>query len=335
MIITRSPVRISFAGGGTDMPLYYENHGGGAVVSAAINKYVYTVYKEHDDQRIQLISSDFQAAYNVEDFYSLQFGEGFDIPTAVLKHFRVNKGFELFMASEVPPGTGLGSSGAVAVNMVKLCSTIKNEKMTRRDISEDAYFVQREILKLPIGKQDEYASSYGGLNFITFEKGKVNVYPLNLRKEAIDKLQGNLLLFYTGRTRAASDILHKQEEATRNNNKKALNAMKALCEYAYKTKDLLEAEKFDDFGLLLDKTWRHKKEMSENISNPTIDGIYQEAKENGALGGKLTGAGGGGYMLFYCPEERQQGLTTALEKINIKRVYIKFDMEGVRIIHNS
>ena len=293
MIITRTPVRISFGGGGTDMPGFYEEHGG-AVVSITINKYFYSFYNPRDDEKIQMISSDFQSLLSVDDFYSLKFGEGFDIPSAVIKHFRLYHGFDLFTASEIPPGSGLGSSGAVTVNMVRLCSKLKNETMTQRQIAEDAYFIQREILNLPIGKQDEYAAAYGGLNFIEFSEKNISVEPLKVDSEVKKCLEKNLLLFFTKKTRQASTILQRQEDSIKGKDNSVIEAMIEVKNNAYQIKEALERGNLNRFGNLLDEAWNSKKKMSPEISNDYLDSIYEIATRNGALGGKIAGAGGGG-----------------------------------------
>lgn len=332
MIIARGPVRVSLAGGGTDMPAYYEKHGG-AVISASINKYFYAFFEPREDKSIQIISSDFRTAHAVEDFYSLKFGEGFDIPSAVIKHFRIYQGFDLFMASEVPPGSGLGSSGAVAVTMICLCARLRAEPMSKRQIAEDAYFVQKEILDLPIGKQDEYASAFGGLNLVEFRSEGVTVEPLKLREETRSRLERNCLLFFTGRTREASTILREQDDSARREDPEVTGAMDRLKETAYAVKAALEAGDLHRFGELLDESWQHKKRMSREISNEALDAVYLVAKRNGALGGKLTGAGGGGYFLFYCEEEDQRKLKEALMGHGLKPLDFRFETGGACILN--
>ncbi len=334
MIITRSPVRISFGGGGTDLPGFYERHGG-AVVSTTINKYFYTFQNPRDDEKIQIISSDFQSLLTVEDFYSLKFGEGFDIPSAVIKHYRIYHGFDLFMASEIPPGSGLGSSGAVTVNMVNLCSTLKKENLTQRQIAEDAYFIQREILNLPIGKQDEYAAAYGGLNFMEFSGNKVSVSPISIEREVKARLEKNLLLFFTGRTREATTILQKQDDSTKRDESSIITAMSRVKDNAYDIKRALELGDLELFGKLLDEAWRYKKEMSTGITSSFLDHVYDIARKHGALGGKITGAGGGGYFLFYCKEERREELRKVMEDEKLKFLDFKFSEKGVSVLNNG
>lgn len=334
MIITRTPVRISFGGGGTDIPGFYEEHGG-AVVSITINKYFYSFYNPRDDEKIQMISSDFQSLLSVDDFYSLKFGEGFDIPSAVIKHFRLYHGFDLFTASEIPPGSGLGSSGAVTVNMVRLCSKLKNETMTQRQIAEDAFFIQRQILNLPIGKQDEYAAAYGGLNFIEFSEKEVSVNPIQIDPDTKKSLEKNLLLFFTKKTRQASTILQRQEDSIKGKDTSIIEAMIEVKNNAYHIKETLEVGDLKRFGSLLDQAWNSKKKMSPEISNDYLDRIYEIASQNGALGGKIAGAGGGGYFMFYCEEEKQENLKNAMASEKLAFLDFNFSDKGVTILNNG
>ena len=334
MIITRTPVRISFGGGGTDIPGFYEEHGG-AVVSITINKYFYSFYNPRDDEKIQMISSDFQSLLSVDDFYSLKFGEGFDIPSAVIKHFRLYHGFDLFTASEIPPGSGLGSSGAVTVNMVRLCSKLKNETMTQRQIAEDAFFIQRQILNLPIGKQDEYAAAYGGLNFIEFSEKEASVNPIQIDPDIKKSLEKNLLLFFTKKTRQASTILQRQEDSIKGKDTSIIEAMIEVKNNAYHIKEALEVGDLKRFGSLLDQAWNSKKKMSPEISNDYLDRIYEIARQNGALGGKIAGAGGGGYFMFYCEEEKQENLKNAMASEKLAFLDFNFSDKGVTILNNG
>jgi len=334
MIITRTPVRISFGGGGTDIPGFYEEHGG-AVVSITINKYFYSFYNPRDDEKIQMISSDFQSLLSVDDFYSLKFGEGFDIPSAVIKHFRLYHGFDLFTASEIPPGSGLGSSGAVTVNMVRLCSKLKNETMTQRQIAEDAFFIQRQILNLPIGKQDEYAAAYGGLNFIEFSEKEASVNPIQIDPDIKKSLEKNLLLFFTKKTRQASTILQRQEDSIKGKDTSIIEAMIEVKNNAYHIKEALEVGDLKRFGSLLDQAWNSKKKMSPEISNDYLDRIYEIASQNGALGGKIAGAGGGGYFMFYCEEEKQENLKSAMASEKLAFLDFNFSDKGVTILNNG
>jgi D-glycero-alpha-D-manno-heptose-7-phosphate kinase len=334
MIITRSSVRISFGGGGTDMPTFFETYGG-AVVSTAINKYFYTVFTPRSDNKVQLISSNFQSTLNLDYFYSMRLGEGFDIPCSVFKQYDVKCGFDLFMASEIPPGSGLGSSGAVTVNLVCLCSKLKELNLSTKQIAEDAYYIQREKLSLPIGKQDEYASAFGGLNFIEFESGEVRVTRLEIKPSVRHALEKNLMLFFTGKTRAASDILKHQDEGARVKQSRVIDAMLSVKNNAYCMRAAIESGDLDKFGILLHEAWTAKKQMNSNISNTHLDQIYDLARDNGAQGGKLTGAGGGGFFMFYCENGNRAKLREIMEKEGLREIDFCFEDNGVSIFNHN
>ena len=333
-LVSRAPVRISFGGGGTDLASYYDKYGG-VVISAAINKYFYTILELRTDDRIQIISSDLQINQTVRDFYDLKYGEGLDIPVAVLKHFNVQRGMNLFMASEVPPGTGLGSSGAVTVNIVNVINKLESLKLTKQDIAEKAYAIEHDELGLPVGKQDEYASALGGLNFITFTKDKAVVTPLKLREEARLRLEADIILFFTGRTRDSSKILHSQDSSAKDQKTDVVESLHLIKQLAFDIKKAIEAGDLADFGRLLDVSWQSKKKLAPGITNPKIDKVYELAKQKGALGGKLTGAGGGGYMMLYCEKKNQDAVTKALAEEGLSRLYFKFDYKGVTTINGD
>ncbi|MBA3045374.1 MAG: GHMP kinase [Candidatus Thermoplasmatota archaeon] len=332
-IISRSPVRISFGGGGTDLASYYEKYGG-VVVSAAINKYFYTILEIRLDDRIQIISSDLQLNQTVSDAYHLKFGEGLDIPVAVLKHFNVQRGLNLFMASEIPPGTGLGSSGAVTVNIINTINALERLKLTKQDMAELAYKIEFQELGLPIGKQDEYASAFGGVNFIKFNTdGTAEVEPLNIPREVRVRMESDVMLFFTGRTRESSKILKSQDKSTKDESGGVVDSLHSIKKLAFEVKKAIESGDLVEFGKLLDISWQAKKNLATGITNPRVDKIYDLAKQNGALGGKLTGAGGGGYIMLYCEKAYQKAVTKALLKEGLSPLDFHFDKKGASIIN--
>ena len=334
-LISRSPVRISFGGGGTDLASYYEKYGG-VVVSAAINKYFYTILEIRLDDRIQLISSDLQVHHTVKDFYDLKLGKGLDIPVAVLKHFNVQRGLNLFMASEIPPGTGLGSSGAVTVNIINIINELERLKLTKGEMAELAYSIEYNELNMPIGKQDEYAAAFGGVNFMQFNKdGTVEVEPLNIAKEVRVRMEDDIMLFFTGRTRESSKILKSQDKSTKDDKGEVVDSLHKIKKIAFEVKNALESGDLTEFGRLLDESWQIKKNLAKGISNPRIDKMYELAKKNGALGGKLTGAGGGGYFMVYCDKPHQKAVTKALTKEGLSPLDFHFDKKGATIINGD
>lgn len=334
MIIVRAPVRISFGGGGTDMEAYYSRYGG-AVVSTAINKYFYTIYHPRSDNKIQIISSDFQTIQTVEDYYHLKFGEGLDIPNAVINFFKLKTGFDLFLASEIPPGSGLGGSGAVTVNLVKLFSVLSGKKESNPAIAEIAYKIQRADLNMRIGKQDEYASAVGGLNLIEFYNDKVKVTTVRIKEDVFNQLQNNLLLFFSGQTRKASMILDEQDSSVRKREKNVVEAMHNLKQNAYQMRDTLEAGALDDFGRLLNHAWLEKKKMNPRISNSNIESMYNAVISAGALGAKVTGAGGGGFVIVYCTEPYREKVITNMAGLNFQPLEFQLVSQGVHVVVND
>ncbi len=335
MIIVRSPVRISFAGGGTDLPSYYEKQGG-LVLSTAIDKYFYTVLTDRDDDQTQIISSDLRALEACEDIEKMELqGTELEIPFAVLKHFRPRIGANLFLASEVPPGTGLGSSASVCVGILKAFSTRLGREMSKKELAEAAFDIARNILRRPVGKQDEYAAAFGGLNVFKFDAEGTVVEPLALSPETLADLQQCLLLFFTGSSRDSSNILAAQDLSVQQRQDDVLDALTALKDLVVPMREALQAGDLDAFAELLDVGWGVKKRISDKISNQRIDEIYETARRQGALGGKLTGAGGGGFLLLFCPRDRQRAVREALGGFGLKEMRFHFDMSGARVVYDD
>jgi D-glycero-alpha-D-manno-heptose-7-phosphate kinase len=335
MLIVRTPVRISFAGGGTDFPSYYEKHGG-MVLSTSIDKYVYTILTEREDGQTQIISSDLKALESCEQIERMEFeGTDLEIPFAVLKHLRCDVGVNLFMASEVPPGTGLGSSAAVCVNVLKTLRVYLGLSDHNLEIAEEAFHIARDMLRWPVGKQDEYGVAVGGLKIVRFEAGGTQVEPVGLSPDMLMDLEQNLLLFFTGSSRDSSEILSGQDKSVQNREERVLDALAELKALVPAMRDALVAGDFDKFGSLLHEGWTFKKRISEKISNPHIDRIYGAALECGALGGKIAGAGSGGFLLLYCERDRQPALRAGLSKFGLKEMRFHFDLGGSRVVHND
>src|SRR5580704_10031314 len=336
MLIGRSPVRISFGGGGTDLPSYYEQFGG-AVLSTAINKYFYTILGNRDDGRIQVISSDLRLFGNWSDLTALPAqNSGLEIPLAVLKDLGADFSADLFLASEIPPGTGLGSSASVCVNLLKVLTTYLRCPSSKYDLAERAYSITRFGLGRHVGKQDEYAAAFGGLNYIRFGRdGTVQVEPLHLEPGVLSALQSNLLLFFTGAAHHSWDILADQEESTRLPAGPAVEALHQVKEAAALMKEALLCGDLEHFGHLLDDAWQAKKRVSHRISSPRIDHLYQAARAHGALGGKITGAGGGGFLLLYSEPACQNDVRSAMQREGVQEMAFAFDGQGAQVIVND
>jgi D-glycero-alpha-D-manno-heptose-7-phosphate kinase len=336
MLIVRSPVRISFAGGGTDLPAYYERYGG-AVLSTAINKYFYTILTKRSDDKIQVISSDLRIIETWEDIAGMQaVGTPLSIPLAVMKHLAIQSPLNLFLASEIPPGTGLGSSASVCVNILKALAVYMRLPITKHELAEKAFHITYDLLGTGAGKQDEYAAVFGGLNYICFDRdGTTSVDPLELPTDRLREFQDNLMLFFTGASHNSWSILQSQEQDTRHSRGTTVESLHKIRMLADKMRAALLAGSLREFGCFLDEAWSAKRKVSAKISNSRIDYLYETARHNGALGGKITGAGGGGFLLLYCEKECQQKVRDAFGKEGLHELVFEFDFQGARVLVND
>lgn len=313
MIISKTPLRISFAGGGTDFKDYYKLNFG-AVVSTTINKYIYVnVNKKFDDK----IRVSYTKTEMVEEIDDLQH----DLVKETLRLLGIHKGIEITTVADIPSkGSGLGSSSCLLVGLLNVLHRYKGDEVNNEQLAQEAYRIEVDILKRPIGKQDHYASAYGGLNLIKFNPDEtVRVEPIKGK----EYLQENFMMFYTGLTRNAAGILTHQIREI-NNKKEILDKMRDL---AIKLKD------FNDFANILHEGWQYKKLLAPNITNGFIDQYYKKAQDAGVLGGKLCGAGGGGFFLFYCEKEKQDNVRRALS--DLKEMQFRFEPEGSKIIYEG
>jgi len=336
MFIVRSPVRISFGGGGSDLPSYYERFGG-AVLSAAINKHFYTVLEKRSDGKIQIISADLRVVETWQDIARMDVrGNALEIPLAVLKEFGCDVSANLFLASEIPPGTGLGSSASVCVNLLKTLESYCHMTRSKYELAERAFHIARNVLGRPVGKQDEYASAFGGLNFISFHPdGTTLVEPLCLESELVRELESSLLLFFTGASHHSWTILQEQEESSRKDGGATVEYLHEIRKLAVSMQSTLMRGELREFGLLLHEGWEIKKRLSSKISTPRINEMYEIALRSGALGGKITGAGGGGFLLLYCQQGHQQDVRNALVPLGAREMGFEFDYQGAQVVAND
>ncbi len=323
MIITRTPFRISFAGGGSDLANYYEKYGG-AVVSVTIDKYMYLMMHNYfDSQKIMLKYSKTELVDRAEDIQH-------PILRVVMQKYGL-KGIDFASIADIPSGTGLASSSAFTVGLLNLCNAYTDRYQNKTDIAEEACNIEINELKEPIGKQDQYACACGGLNFIEFYKdGVVDVEKLYLKTGVYHDLEKNLLMFYTGQTRSAGSILKEQKQNTTDDRSKIENLHK-MVKLARELREELLNGNTDATGDILHTGWIYKKELAKGITNLQIDEAYEAARKAGASGGKLLGAGGGGFLLFYVKEEHQTKVREALK--NLKELNFKFDNKGTNIIY--
>lgn len=322
MIITKTPFRISFAGGGSDLKEYYQNYGG-AVVSITINKYMYlSIHPYFNEDGYFLKYSKSEMVNNANDIQH-------PILRVLFKRYGI-KGVDFNSSADIPSGTGLASSSAFTVGLINLCNAYTGKYMNKEDIAELACITEIEDLKEPIGKQDQYACACGGLNFIEFCKdGQVNVEKLFLQADAYKKLEKNLLMFYTGITRSASKILSEQKRNTFQQEK--INNITKMVTLSRDLKNELLQGNISAMGEILHAGWMYKKELASNITNPGIDELYDLALKNGAIGGKLLGAGGGGFLLFYVEDKKKEEVRKALCKL--KEIDFSFDNKGTNLIY--
>ena len=336
MLIARAPVRISFAGGGTDVPAYYHQYGG-TVISTSINKYFYAIINQADQAATQIISADYKTLFSLDHGQTtasdLIWEGDLALPKAILAHFGLQRGQQVFIASEVPPGTGLGSSSSAAVCLIKAFATYSGREINKADTAELACQIEIERLGMPIGKQDQYASAFGGLNQIEFQPDdRVVVTPLTVAPATLATLQKRLMLFYTGVSRYSTTILEKQKASVQGGEQAVLSNLHYLKELTTTVRHCLETGDLDQFGELLHEGWLRKQGLATNISNNSINETYAAARQAGALGGKITGAGGGGFLLLYCPVEQQTAVTVALTARGLTRMYFQFEKRGAQVL---
>lgn len=322
MIITRVPFRVSFCGGGSDLPAFYEKEAG-CVISTTIKKYMYiTIHKNFFSDQIVLKYSKTEKVDNVDSIEHMIFKQ-------CLKDFKIN-GVEISSVADVPAGTGLGSSSSFTVALLELLHAYKGEYASKADLAKEACNIEINELKKPIGKQDQYAAAFGGLNYYEFlPNGDVNVEPIVMKEESYKKLERNLMLFYIGDEHQASEILIEQSKNMAVNDK--FQAQRKMCEITRKLKMELQNNNVDALGKCLHENWILKKSLANGISNPYIDSVYEKAINAGALGGKLLGAGGAGFMLFYVPEDKQGSVRTVLNEL--REMKFEMDNSGASIIH--
>jgi D-glycero-alpha-D-manno-heptose-7-phosphate kinase len=306
------------------------------VVNAAINKYFYVIANVVDGRDIQITSSDYRTFYR-HNGQALSLWDG-DLghPRAILHEFGFNNGLSLFLASEIPPGTGLGSSSSVAVAIIKALATLRGRNLTKQEVAELACHVEIETLEMPIGKQDQYAASFGGINTFVFDRnGDVTREPLRLDPDVIYDLERHLLMIFTRSSRNSSTILREQKKSSEVDDSQVIASLDRIKEMAIDVREYLLNGEIDRFGALLDEAWQEKKRLAKGVSNPDIDRWYELARAHGATGGKITGAGGGGFLMLYCPLNRQQAVTEALAAEGLRCMDFQFEFGGARVLMNS
>ncbi|MBM4445598.1 MAG: GHMP kinase [Chloroflexi bacterium] len=329
IIRSRAPLRISFGGGGTDVPPYPEEKGG-AVLSSTIDKYAYCTLVTRTDNAVSVKSMDYNVAAKFNVNGELRYDGKLDLVKATIHRLDVRTGFDLFLHSDSPPGTGLGTSSALVVAIVSAFKQWLKLPLTPYDVAELAYHIERDEAGIKGGRQDQYASTFGGFNFIEFLGRTTIVNPLRVSRETLNELEYRLMLCYTGGSRLSAGILDDQIGAYIARDEQVIQALQETKDLAFNMKNALLLGKLAELGALLHQAWSCKKKFSGKITHAHIDKLYELARQNGAIGGKLLGAGGGGYLLFLCEFDKWHRVAEALEGAGGRIVNFTFDHLGMQ-----
>ena len=325
MIITRSPLRISLGGGGTDLPSYYQEHGG-FVISAAIDKYIYINVHRRFVEGFLLKYSHLEEAATIAEIKHPIIREALQLAGVP------ERNLEITSMADIPAGTGLGSSGSFTTALLKALHALRKNLVHPAELAEQACQIELEKLREPIGKQDQYIAAFGGITCFNFmPNGQVQARPLKISDETLYNLEDNLLLFFTGYSRSASTILKEQDDKSKLAEQAMIENLHCIKELGQQSLAALESDDLPEFARLMDVHWKRKKERSQSISNHEINAWYDHAMANGALGGKIIGAGGGGFLMFYAKEKTR--LRHAMRERGLKEVRFRFDFEGTKILN--
>ena len=330
MIIVRAPFRLPLGGGGTDLPSYYEKYEG-SLITTSINKYMFVNINEPAlVNKIKIGYSKIEMI-ELDEIDSLQH----EIVRETLKYLNIKRPLEIHSMADLSAGTGMGSSSAYTVALLKGLNTMNRRFISLLETAEEACKIEIELCKKSIGKQDQYAATFGGINKLDIDKsGKVTVTPLNLKQETTYELENRLMMFYTNIERDANKIINEQSEKIKIDENLATESMHNIKKIGFKIKDALLNDDIDSFGMLLNEHWMEKKRISTQISSNNIDKWYQIGVENGALGGKIMGAGGGGFLLFCVKNGNRKLLRNVMEQEGLEYMDFRFDFEGVKVLAN-
>lgn len=328
MILARAPLRIPLGGGGTDLPSYYSKYGG-VILSAAINKYVYIyVNRPAADDLLRVKYSKYEETDRVSDILH-------DLVRPTLELLRLDAGIEIVSMADVPAGTGTGTSGSYLVGLLTALHALKRERVPIQALAEQACHIEIDLAGHPVGKHDQYMAAFGGITCLDIDcDGKVHVSPLDIPIHVADELRSGMLLFFTGKRRSSSVVLSEQKRDTEKGEHTVIESLHKTREIGLQIKSALLAGDLTQFGQLLDEHWQNKKRRSDKISDPEIDRWYKIAKDNGALGGKVMGAGGGGFFLFFCPNSHKASVRKSLVANGLREMLFDFDYEGAKVLVN-
>jgi len=325
MIVTRTPFRVTLGGGGTDLPSYYEKYGG-FIFSAGLDKYMFIeANRPTSDDLIRIKYSESEMVGNIADVRHQSAREA-------LRLTGIEKNIEISSIADIPAGTGLGSSSCYTVGLLQALHTMKREYVPLAQLAEEDFKIEKEVLGRPIGKQDPYLAAFGGLTVLDIGKdGTVKVRKANVSMEIADELNQNLIIFFTGVTRSADVILTEQSKSVKDDKKEVVDSMHYIKEIGYEILEAVEDGNIDDVGLKFHAHWQHKKKISSKMTNPEFDKIYEKALASGALGGKISGAGGGGFFTFYVPKNHR-AFRDAMRGFGLREMRYRFDFEGSKVL---
>lgn len=325
MIITRTPFRVTLGGGGTDLPSFYGEHGG-FILAVTIDKYMYL------NVNTPIVDDIIRVQYSKTEIVSHADEVQHTLVREALHFFHIENGIQIVSIADIPAGTGLGSSSSYLVGLLNALHTLTRTPVSTQELAEEACYIELEQLQKPIGKQDQYMAAFGGLTALDIARdGRVNVSRPELSAELLSTLESNILLFYTGATRDASAILQKQDGAAKNKDKCVFECLREIKDIGIEIRDSIVRSNLRRFGELLDVHWQTKKRLSDGITNHRINAWYELAKCNGALGGKISGAGGGGFLMLYC-EEGKQRLREAMRRAGLMELNFRFEFEGSKVV---
>jgi D-glycero-alpha-D-manno-heptose-7-phosphate kinase len=332
-IRARAPLRISFVGGGTDLASYYNEHGG-AVLSSTINRYTLVTLSTRQDDGIQICSLDFDLTVKYHINEEPAYDGVLDLAKAAIRRIQgLNgpQGLDLDIQSGAPAGSGLGGSASLTLAVVGTLLDYKGDKLDNYHLAELAYAIERDDLKISGGKQDQYEIAFGGFNLIEFSKDKIVVNPLRLDRDILNDLEQHLMLCYTGKTRFSAGIIDKQEAFYREGRQDTLAGLSEIHRLVYEIKDALLTGHLYDFARMLDAAWASKIKLNPLITDDNINEMYEVARRNGVIGGKLLGAGGGGYLLLFCEIGKRRQVREALEKMGGQFTEFSFTQDGLQV----
>ena len=328
MIITRTPFRLTLGGGGTDLPSFYREHGG-FILAVGIDKYMYL------DVNSPIVDDKIRVRYTQSEIVDHVDAVQHTLAREALRHFGITNGIEIVSIADIPAGTGLGSSSSYLVGLLNALHVLVQDQASSQKLAEEACHIELDILKKPIGKQDQYMAAFGGLTILDIaQDGKVKVSRLNLSVDLVEALEQNVILFYTHDIRDATTILQKQDEATRRSDQTVVGSLREIKDIGIEICSAITKGNLRRFGELMDIHWESKKRLSRGITNPQIDAWYELAKSNGAIGGKISGAGGGGFLMFYCEEKKPQ-VRDAMRRRGLRELNFRFDFEGSKVIFDA